>query len=224
MLKKYWLHHHVTLAKKRYATGTRKARMQEMLKRMQLREGMRVVDFGGAPEFWKDCSVPLDLTIVNLPGINQPDPDQGIHQMTLVDGDACDMHFDDMSFDLSFSNSVIEHVGDDDKQAAMAKEVRRLAPAYWVQTPSIWFPIEAHNNMPFWWFYPEAVKKAQIERWRKKLPAWTEMVETTTLVSLNSLREMFPDGQVFREWSYGFLKSYSLFKPPTYSDSSETMK
>jgi len=52
-----------------------------------------------------------------------------------------------MSFDAVYSNSTIEHVGDESRQALFAAAVRRLAPAYWVQTPSSHFPIEIHTGV-----------------------------------------------------------------------------
>ncbi|WP_255695553.1 methyltransferase domain-containing protein [Rhodohalobacter sp. 614A] len=57
-------------------------------------------------------------------------------QFQYVQGDALDMHmFEDKSFDVVFSNSVIEHVGSFENQRRFADEVRRVGKAYWVQTP-----------------------------------------------------------------------------------------
>ena len=102
--------------------------------------------------------------------------------------DACNLTFvEDNAFDIAFSNSVIEHVGPPGNQEAFAREAHRVASRYWIQTPSIWFPIEAHNHMPFWWAYPEPVKRYFIDRWRKKLAAWTEMIEGTTVIRREAL-------------------------------------
>ena len=119
-----------------------------------------------------------------------------------------------MEFDIAVSNSVIEHVGDKTKQAEMAHEIQRLAPAYWVQTPSIWFPIEAHTMVPLWWFYPPALKKSLIKRWREKLPHWTEMVETTTVLLRGYFSKLFPDATVWTERKFLFPKSYVAYKAP----------
>ena len=106
-------------------------------------------------------SVPsrLNLTILNLPGIART-AYPSHHHITYVEGDACNTQgFKERSFDVVFSNSVIEHVGPPQKQAEFAREARRLGKSYWVQTPSKWFPIEAHCGMPYWWVYPESWQK-----------------------------------------------------------------
>lgn len=212
---KYAIFHTLMRMKQPFSQRARQRRMQVFLDRMNIKGGERIIDLGGAPGFWDDCPVALDITIVNLPGFNPDTAPPSHHKLTLLLGDACNVDFAaDQSFDIAFSNSVIEHVGDETKQAAMANEARRLAPAYWVQTPSIWFPIEAHCNMPFWWFYPRPVKDSFIRRWRKKLPAWTEMVETTTVLLKGHMQNLFPDGQTWTEWKLGFPKSYVLYKAP----------
>ena len=136
-----------------------------------------------------------------------------IHRIDIVEGDACNVDFAaDGSYDIAFSNSVIEHVGPPDYQRRIAGEARRLAWRYWVQTPSVWFPIEAHNHMPFWWFYPAFLKAYLIRRWKKKLPVWTEMIEGTTVISRRSLSTMFPDAEIWTERFLGWPKSYAAFR------------
>lgn len=189
--------------------------MECFIKKMKIKGGERIIDLGGTPDFWRDCGPKLDITIVNLPGGHPPQTDSLHHKITLLEGDACNVEmFGNMSFDIAFSNSVIEHVGDETKQTDMAREVRRLAPNYWIQTPSIWFPIEAHSNMPFWWFWPKWLQDFHIRRWRKKLPAWTEMVEDTRVLLIRDLIDLFPDGAVIVEKKFGFSKSYILYKAP----------
>src|SRR6516162_3151936 len=131
--------------------------MEAFMRMLEIRPGIRVLDLGGSPLFWNDVPVPLDITILNLPGGVQSfelnAARTSIHTFHYVEGDACNVHqFADRSFDVAFSNSVIEHVGPQEKQEAFAREVLRLGKSYWVQTPSAWFPIEAHSGLRFYWF------------------------------------------------------------------------
>jgi hypothetical protein len=64
--------------------------------------------------------------------------------------------------------------------------------------------------MPLWWQYPEAVRKAMIDRWERRLPAWTEMVKGTTFVTEQELRELFPACNIRKEWLL-FPKSLIAF-------------
>ena len=196
-----------------FSARQRKRRMDAFVRRMRLREGMKIIDIGGKAEFWQDLAIPLKITILNLPGELNYDESKGNHQFSFIEGDACNIDFiNNNYFDIAFSNSVIEHVGDEVRQKLMAQEIRRLAPRYWVQTPSIWFPIEAHNHMPFWWFYPEPIKTHFLEKWKKKLPDWAVMIENTTVVSKRKMIELFPEAKIFTERVFGFTKSYTVFK------------
>ncbi len=132
--------------------------------------------------------------------------------MIRAKGDACATQLEPNSFDLVFSNSVIEHVGDINKQTAFATEARRLAPRHWIQTPAKSFPIEAHTGMPFWWYYPKTTRTRIVKRWRAKLPDWTEMVEGTTFVEKRTLRSYFPESQLLVERFAGLPKSYVAWK------------
>jgi len=99
-------------------------------------------------------------------------------------------------------------VGDPERQKAFAREAQRLGHRYWVQTPSKYFPIEAHNGMPGWWFYPAWLREYFLRGWRRKLPSWTEMVEGTRVLTKDWLGSLFPDGRIRTERFLRFPKSY----------------
>jgi len=192
-----------------FSARRRAERMARFVRRMGLAGGERIVDLGGLGQTWAGVAQPLDITLVNLPGLAAKGrlPEQ--HRFTLLDGDACALpDLADGSFDIVFSNSVIEHVGPPDRQRAFAAEARRLAPRYWVQTPSIWFPLEPHTGMPFWWFYPEALRARIVERWRRKLPAWAEAMAETRVIRRRALEAMFPEAELWVERYAGIAKSY----------------
>lgn len=189
----------------------RARRMRLFMENVGLRDGMRIVDLGGSPMIWQFVEVPLDVTMVNLEYSAEAKEEARTirqHKFTFVVGDGCRTEFPSSSFDLAFSNSVIEHVGARDKRAEFAYEVRRLAPRYWVQTPSKYFPIEAHTGMPFWWYYPEAIRRRFKRNWHKKLPAWTEMIEGTDVVEQQELETIFPGARILKERLMGVVKSY----------------
>jgi hypothetical protein len=191
--------------------------MQRFTQLLGIKLGTRVLDLGGSPEIWEHVSVPLDVTILNLPGAipaAQLDvlhcPGASIHTFHHIEGDACNVHqFPDLSFDLVFSNSVIEHVGPQEKQEQFAREVARLGKSYWVQTPSPWFPIEAHSGMPFYWLYPERLRTWLLQRSQKKLPAWwMDYITTTRVLSHGRMATLFPNARIRVEFFFGLPKSY----------------
>ena len=202
-----------TRLKRPFSDWARQRRMQQMLRTANIRQGMSILDLGGSPYIWSYPFIPgLDITILNLPGIVEKAPSSQ-HRFRYLEGDACNVAgVSDQSFDFVFSNSVIEHVGGPDRRAAFAREIRRIGKSYWVQTPSVWFPIEAHTGMPLWWFYPPSMRNAVIDRWRPKLPAWTEMVEGTTVLKKTELANLFPDAKLLVERVGGIPKSYTAFK------------
>jgi len=183
-----------------FSAVIRKRRMSVFEKIFQPSEGMRILDLGGQPEIWDTVKPSLAITCINLPGIaksNHPTH----HEITYIEGDACSMPcFKKGEFDLIFSNSVIEHVGGQKKQLQFADEVLRLSENYWIQTPSIYFPIEAHCGMPFWWLYPKWLRTYFLSRWSEKLPAWSEMVATTTVLSKQQVTKLFSGCKIKIEW------------------------
>ena len=196
-----------------FSRFTRGRRFRKFLHEMNLKSGEHLIDLGGTARYWHEFPIDLNVIVLNLPCSLELDscPSENIRP---VAGDATDLsEFQSNSFDVAFSNSVIEHVGNEDKRRRFAAEVRRVGTRYWVQTPSIWFPIEAHTGMPFWWFYPLWLRERIKKRWRTKLPAWTEMVDGTTVLTLDELHALFPDAKIWTERFLFIPKSYVAYGP-----------
>jgi len=191
----------------------RQSRMREFIRLMNIPSRARIVDLGGSEMIWKLVDHDFHVTFVNLPGFNPPVSDPA--RFARIEHDACALRglLEDGSFDVAFSNSTIEHVGGEPRQAEFAREIHRLAPAYWVQTPSDRFPIEIHTGVPFYFKLSEARRRKMIDKWRKTLPAWTDMIEETRVLSRRRMQELFPEGRVFIERKMGLEKSYAFYRP-----------
>ncbi len=122
-------------------------------------KSVSILDIGGTIDFWDkhapflhDVDKPIDITIINIPPITtEKSHSFGNVSVHIVEGDATNMRsIDTFQFDLAFSNSVIEHVGNLYQQMAMANEVMRISKGYFIQTPNYWFPVEPHFLFPFW--------------------------------------------------------------------------
>lgn len=181
---------------------------------------LRVLDIGGTKSYWQALEpiwkgYDFDLTIVNL---NAPTLDEGRYHMRT--GNACAMHeYDDKSFDIVHSNSVIEHVGQWSKMTEMANEVRRLAPHYFVQTPNIWFPVEPHFRSLFFALRPEVTRAHMLMRKRRGFRGpydhFSEaigVIQSVNLLDATGLQELFPEGHLIRERVLGFTKSLIMIR------------
>jgi SAM-dependent methyltransferase len=76
-------------------------------------------------------------------------------EIVYVQGDACALPFPDQSFDIVFSNAVIEHVGDADRQRLFVSEALRVGRRVFLTTPNRWFPIEVHTRLPLVHWLPK---------------------------------------------------------------------
>lgn len=175
----------------------RQQRMRKLLELVPSDRPVRILDLGGTADYWR--ALPglygrsnVEITVLNLGAEEQQDSN-----LVVKPGDACNTGLSDGSFDIVHSNSVIEHVGDYERMAAMAREVRRLASAYFVQTPNLWFPIEPHYKLPAVHLLPGPLKKALTGDDPKRV----------RLISARQMQRLFPDGQIWREKYLGLTKS-----------------
>ncbi|MGH3072772.1 MAG: methyltransferase domain-containing protein [Gaiellaceae bacterium] len=107
-------------------------------------------------------------------------------QARYVRGDALELPFEDGSFDVVFSNAVIEHVGGEDEQRRFVAEALRVAPRVFVTTPNRWFPIEVHTRLPLVHWLPDAASHRAYEL------AGKPWAKRNRLLGPRALRELFP--------------------------------
>ena len=180
-----------------------------------LRRPLRIVDIGGTNEFWEQRGW-ADRDDVEITTVNLELEERRHDNIHPVVGDATNLaDHGDKSYDVAFSNSVIEHLFTYEAQAAMAREVRRVAKAYWVQTPNYGFPMEPHFLVPGWHYLPETARVAIIRRrrcgWRGPYPELAEArqkVREIRLMKGSELRTLFPDAEVRPEKFHGLTKSW----------------
>lgn len=69
--------------------------------------------------------------------------------------DGVNFPFKDNQFDIAWSNAVIEHVGDYERQLHFLKEINRTCKRVYITTPNRWFPIEVHTRLPLLHYLPK---------------------------------------------------------------------
>jgi hypothetical protein len=184
------------------------------------RNKLNILDLGGRIQYWDQVGRSflrernVTITILNLHSseIIREDID-GIFSFEV--GDACDLNYKDLHFDLAHSNSVIEHVGDWQRMQSFAQETRRVAKNHYIQTPYLWFPIDPHfYAFPMFHWLPRAIRalllmafplaaSGRASSYHKALQA----VDSSSLLDLRQFRLLFPDSRICTEKFAGFPKS-----------------
>jgi hypothetical protein len=174
----------------------------------------RILDVGGSTETWRGLGLPLDVSIVNLSHPHAPES-----SAPWVQGDALFLPFPDRSFDVVFSNSVIEHVGSLDEQRRFADEIQRVGKRYWVQAPNRYFPVEPHFLFPGFQFLPTPVRVAVAHQWPfswlkyygQSAPTIEHEARTVRLPTVREMQKLFPGAVVHREVVFGLTKSIIVY-------------
>ncbi len=192
----------------------RRRRMQRFLREFQISSGTRILDIGGTPDCWELIAERPQVTLLNTP--RAKDDLRGAAAWVAGDGRA--LPFRDGAFDIVFSNSVIEHVGDGSSQERFASEVARVGRSYWVQTPNRWFPVEQHLLTPFVHWLPRSWQRAIVPRcsiWSVVTPVTPDRrrfylehyLSDVKLLGAGELRALFPGARVIHERVCGWTKS-----------------
>lgn len=193
--------------------GFRNRRMGLFLERLQPGPSTRILDVGGFVYDWEGV-VPVSSPITVLNRERQP-AGQIPARYTCLVGDARKMDFEDQSFDIAYSNSVIEHVGSYQDQQRFASEIRRVGRRLFVQTPNRWFFVESHFIAPFVHYLPRSLAmpllrfcsvRALLRRGDNV--DLRQLAGELRLLSFREMRLLFPDCEIYRETWFGLTKSF----------------
>lgn len=197
----------------RWQPKFRAARMRRFRETFAPGENTTILDVGGNYYDWETLGVDCRFTILNVDDIpsswNMP---PNFHYVV---GDGCALKLPDASFDIAYSNSVIEHLTTWDAQLRFASELRRTGKGVYVQTPNRWFPIEPHfvaicihwlprswHRFLFRWF--------SVRGWLRRGDNVNldQLVGELRLLTFREMRALFPDCEIRREKWLGMTKSF----------------
>ena len=179
---------------------------------------LNILDVGGTQDFWEKMDFSkepgVEIKILNITKVPVKYPG-----FSSVVGDARDLsRFGDGDFDIVFSNSTIEHLGEYEQQKKMASEVKRVGKRYFVQTPNRLFPIEPHFLFPFFQHLPLSLKLLLAINfelgWYKKFKDKEEAkkkIRSIRLLRKKELKRLFPGATLKKEKFLFLTKSFMLF-------------
>lgn len=188
--------------------------MRRFVELLNVTSTTSVLDVGGDLANWQLLprhSRPR-VTILNVFGPRSSDESTGTAGWVI--GDGRELPFPDRSFDVVFSNSVIEHVGELEDQRRFAKEICRVGKRYFVQTPNRGFPIEPHLLTPGFQFLPRSAYR----RLTRNCTVWGLLSRPSSsdaaafaaairLLDRKALEGLFPGCTILSERFLGLCKS-----------------
>lgn len=172
-----------------------------------------ILDVGGGLFNWTLIGQPAQVTILNI----REESDQvqgGQTSFSFVLGSGLALPYADQSFDIVYSNSVIEHLGDRETQRWFAREVMRVGKSLWIQTPDKYFFVEPHYVTPFIHYLPRSIQRRILRNFsvwglvaRPSQQYIDGFLNEVRLLSGREMAELFPQCQIVRERFLFFTKS-----------------
>jgi hypothetical protein len=99
--------------------------------------------------------------------------------------------FGDNSFDIVYSNAVLEHVGTRERQKQFVSEMCRVASRRFLAVPNPRFPVEHHTSLPLVHYLPvvwfrKLLRGSRYDFWSRE--------ENLNYISASDLRAIWPAG------------------------------
>ncbi len=172
----------------------------------------KILDIGGTPLNWHYINKKLDVTLLNIyntEGISIPE------NFKYVKGDGTKLNYLDAEFDITFSNSVIEHLETFERQKQFAREISRVGKSFWVQTPARFFFVEPHLITPFIHYLSKKIQRRLLRNFtiwgwfhRPSQEQVDHFLTEVRLLTYNEMKTLFPDCEIMVERFLGMPKAY----------------
>jgi ubiquinone/menaquinone biosynthesis C-methylase UbiE len=195
----------------------REKRFSFFLKKFnKMQKPITILDVGGKINFWVNRGLAgntnFEITLINI------EKEKSLYSNIKTKmGDATDLSpFNDKSFDIVHSNSVIEHLYNFENQKKMASEIIRIGQKYIVQTPNKYFFLEPHYLLPFFQFIPDKLKYLILTKTKmSRLKTWDknfakQYIKEIRLLSLKEMKLLFPNSKIYFEKFLGMNKSFTI--------------
>jgi hypothetical protein len=124
--------------------------------------------------------------------------------------DGCALPFSDKSFDIVYSNAVLEHLPSHAHVDRFAAEVQRVGKGWFVTTPNLWYPIEPHYHLPFVQFLPEESQRRLVKA-LGKVP-----YDHLRLLTRQEMRGLFTEGEVIASRVTFYPETIIAYRPPAH--------
>jgi len=147
---------------------------------------------------WKNNVSAINLSSEHIAAIKQHYPEVDAHV-----GDACALPWEDKCFDIIYSNAVIEHLGDFEKQVKMANEIMRVGKSWFVTTPNRWYPYEFHMRLPFVTWLPRGgyIRVGQVISYNHVKRKYETGIrrDDLRLMTAKDLKHCFPSSRIIKQ-------------------------
>ncbi len=202
-----------------FSFSFRRKRMKIFVNLFNPLKGKRILDVGGNVfnQFLPKHKPKLTVLNIKFP------KELGLYEKNNVEfilGNGLCLPFKDNSFDIIYSNSVIEHLGTWKNQMQFAKEIIRVGKNIFIQTPNKYFFIEPHLLTPFIHYLPKRIQRKLLRNFTiwgliarpSQQYCMDHIINEIRLLSCNELRRLFPSCHITRERFVFFTKSFYIVR------------
>jgi len=131
-----------------------------------------------------EAMYPWPERITAVSDVPLPNFAQEFPEVAPVTASGTNLPFGDDSFDIAFSNAVIEHVGGREDQRRFVHELCRVAPKVFVSTPNRRFPVEVHTLVPFLHWLPRGARDRAFAALRREAWRGVELLNRREVLAL----------------------------------------
>ena len=147
---------------------------------------------------WKNNVSAINLSSEHISLIKQYYPEVDVRV-----GDACNLPWEDKHFDIVYSNAVIEHLGNFERQKKMATEIMRIGKSWFVTTPNRWYPFEFHMRLPFVTWLPRNgyIRFGQVISYNHVKRKYMTGIrrDSLRLMTAKDLKHCFPTSRIIKQ-------------------------